>query len=326
MKTIKTQMEFSSAPWVTAGIHNAEDIANFIANYRGEAARIVHLLTDADPRTADPFLEGARLAMRKFSAANRGHKVTGRSTCSFAEMKDGDQPTTFFILADGQAITAQGPLIAAVQWAAMQELMSHPNKDKPVYLLADEASNFKIHNLGGLLTTARGYGVRIHLFLQNFSGFVITYGRAVLNTLISEAEIVQILPGSREDDVLSFVRRRLGDQSLVVPKHRGGYGKGVFEIDGIDYAEEGKPLATEDEARRLGKGILFVRRNKPAMVDIPRYAAVHPFRDMVDPDPFYPHGKPYRLRISHRLQRRFRALFGKAWRKFSKPRKLKRRG
>ena len=97
-----------------------------------------------------------------------------------------------------------------MQWCLTQELKSHSNKRKPVYLIADEASNFKLPDLGELLTYARGYGLRTHLFLQNFAAFIKTYSRETLSILQSETEVQQFLPGIREPETLQYVERKAG--------------------------------------------------------------------------------------------------------------------
>lgn len=288
--------------WAISGIHHPEDAGNLIDNYVGEAARVVHLLSDADARTADPFLEGAQQAMRKYRAAGRGHKVMGGSNCRFAELKEGDKPTTFFIIADANAMTAQGDLIALVQWCMTQEIKRHPNKHRPVFLLADEASNFKIDKLRSLITYARGYGLRLHLFLQNFSAFRDAYDQETLNTLLSEAEIQQFLPGTREPEILQYIQAKLGEQSVVVRRRRGGRTQGQFQMDSVDYSEEARPLMTAAEIALCDKAILFIRRHLPALVDVLAYAAIHPWRVLVGIDPH--HGKPFRLRVKLRLKRR----------------------
>ncbi|MEL6667050.1 MAG: TraM recognition domain-containing protein [Pseudomonadota bacterium] len=272
--------------------------------------RLLRVMTLASPifsdsRTADPFLEGAQQRMvRKFGIATRGHKITSRSTFRAADQKEGSNPTTVILVADPNTLEAQGELISHIQWCFLQEWKRHPNKHRPVYLIADEIANFKIHGLGSLLTFGRGFGLRIIAFLQNFSSFRETYSEEVLRTLLSEAEIQLFLPGTREQEVLDHVSKKMGDASVMTRSKRGDRQDGGFGIDGVDYREDGRALKTPDELRRGDKAALFIRRNMVAMVSIIPFAAIDVFRDIVGIDPF--HGKKWILPIRMRFSRKLR--------------------
>lgn len=300
--TVKMPLE--EAPWARSGIHAPMDVANYIADFRNRGERVTRLLSEADSRTADPFIEGAQQALEPFSIASRSHKVTSRSNCRASEMKDGDKPTTIFLIADANAMAAQSKLIAFAQWSILQELKRHPNKHVTVHLLADEVSNFKLNELGSLMTWARGYGIRMHLFLQNFSGFIETYGQHTFDTLTSEAEIQQFLPQTRQPAVIRYILERLGLKSVMVKRKRGSHGKGGgISIDGTDYSEEGREVMTFDEIRRSKEAITFIRNNKAAKTTVPPISAIAPWRKKVAIDPH--HGKKWLLPIVLRIPKRF---------------------
>jgi len=298
------KMPLEEAPWALSGIHDPMDVVNYIADYRNRAEKIVRLLSKGDSRTADPFVEGGQQTLEPFSISSRSHKVISRSNCRASETKDGDQPTTIFLIADANAMAAQGPLIAFVQWSMLQELKRHPNKHITVHLLADEVSNFKLNELGSLMTWARGYGIRMHLFLQNFSGFIETYGQHTFDTLTSEAEIQQFLPQTRQPAVIRYILERLGLKSVMVGRKRGSHGKsGGISIDGTDYSEEGREVMTFDEIRRSKDAITFIRNNKAVKTKVPPISAIAPWRKKVAIDPH--HGKKWLLPIVLRIGRRF---------------------
>ena len=299
------RMPIEASPW--AGRHDPADQANYIAYYRGLAAGIADLLDTEDSRTADSFITGAQQALARFNVATRAHKKIKRSTFRFAEQKEGEKPTTVFIVADASRINAQKPLLGLLQWCMMQELKRHPNKDRPVYLLADEATNFRIHDLGSLLTWGRGYGLRLHLVLQSFSAFRAVYGKDTLNVLLSETEIKQFLAGQREPETLDLIEKILGQQSIIAQGHSGNREKG-FGVDGTSYREDGKPLMSADEVRRTNKAILIIRKNKPMLTDLPSIAEIEPFRRLIDINPF--HGKPFLKPVKLRLRRRAGSRLG----------------
>ena len=305
MTTRFAEMPIHESPWVSR--HDPEDVANYVAYLRGLAAGVADLLGTEESRTADSFITGAQQAVARFNITTRAHKKTKRSTFRFAEQKEGDAPTTVFIVADASRINAQKPVLGLIQWCMFQELKRHENKERPVYLLADEATNFKLHDLGSLLTWGRGYGLRLHLFLQSFSAFRATYGRDTLNVLLSETEIKQFLAGQREPETLELIEKVLGQQSIVAQGNSGTRDR-AFGVDGINYREDGKPLMSAEEIRRTDKTILIIRRNRPMLADLPAIAEIEPFRRLIDINPF--HGKPFLKPVKLRLGQRDGAWLG----------------
>jgi len=293
------EMKIAESPW--AKYHDACDVADFSTYFKGVASSIANLLAIEDSRTAEAFLTGAQQALARFNITTRVHAKTSRTTFRFAEQKEGDRPTTVFIVVDASRINAQKQALGLIQWCMFTELKRHANKQRPVYLIADEATNFKLHDLGSLLTWGRGYGLRLHLIIQSFSAFRRVYGQDVLNTLLSETEIKQFLPGQREPETLAAIEKLLGERSVIVQSHRGNIG-GAFGVDGFDFREESRALMTADEIRRTDNAILVVRRNKPLLTNLPPIAAIDPWRDEIDINPF--HGKPFLLPIKLRLKRR----------------------
>ena len=188
------------------------------------------------------------------------------------------------------------------------ELKRHKNHHRPVYLIADEAINFKLHDLGSLLTWGRGYGLRLHLIIQNLPAFRKVYGKDVLSTLLSETEIKQFLPGQRELETLALIEKSmLGEQSLIAEGHSGNKETPNYWISGTDYREEGRVLMTADEIRRTDSTILILRRNKPMLTQLPPIAAIAPFRDIIDINPF--HGKLFLRPVVLTLRRNKQRLF-----------------
>lgn len=293
-------MPIQDSPWVDR--HDPLDVENFITYIRGIAGSVADLLDAEDSRTADSFITGAQQALARFNITTRAHKKTGRNSFRFADQKADGRPVTVFIVADASRIEAQAPVLGLLQWCALTEWKRHPNKHKPVYLVADEATNFKISGLDSLLTWGRGFGIRLHLILQSFSAFERVYSRETLKTLLSETEIKQFLAGQREPETLRQIAAILAEASWVVQGHRGARKFGVSDLDGFDYREEARPLMTPDEIRRTDKTILIIRRARPMLVELPPIAAIAPWRKQIAVNPF--HGKPYllpvRLRLHHR--------------------------
>lgn len=293
-------MPLHQSPW--ADRHDAPAIDVFAGYLRGVASGVADLLEANDSRTVDSFITGAQQALARFNVTTRAHKVTSSSTFRFADMKEGKRPVTVFLVADASRIEAQAAVLGLLQWCAFQELKRHENKHIPAFLIGDEATNFKIAGLDTLLTWGRGYGLRLHLVIQSFAAFERVYGKETLKTLLSETEIKQFLAGQREPETLKIIEAMLAEASHIVKGHRGTREKGFFGVDGYDYREEGRSLMTADEIRRTDKTILFIRANKPMLVDLPPIAAIRPWRRQIGINPF--HGKKFLRPVKLDVRRR----------------------
>lgn len=301
-----TKIPIEDSPWFDQ--QSSDDVVNHGGYLSGLGVKVVDLLEGQKSTSADSFQTGAQQAVARFNITTRAHKKTKRSSFRFSEQKEGDHPTTVFIVADAGRIEAQKQVLGLLQWCMFVELKRHKNHHRPVYLIADEATNFKLHDLGSLLTWGRGYGLRLHLIIQNLPVFRKVYGKDVLSTLLSETEIKQFLPGQREPETLALIEKSmLGEQSLIAEGHSGNKETPNYWISGTDYREEGRVLMTSDEIRRTDKSILILRRNKPMLTQLPPIAAIAPFRDIIDINPF--HGKPFLRPVVLTLRRNKQGLF-----------------
>ncbi len=213
------------------------------------------------------------------------------------DVKEGKKPTSLFIVTHASRLEAYKPYIWLMQWCCMTAIKRHPNKERPVYLIMDEATNYKINGIENLLTWGRSYGLRLHVIFQDLAAFERFYGKTALDTLLSETEIKQFLPGQRSPKTLEMISKKLlGEQSimsanLALPNNQDGVRENM--------SEAGRPLMTEDELRRTDKGILFIRRCRPILFDPVSYAEISPWKRQVGINPFY--GKPFRKKTKLRL-------------------------
>ena len=287
-------MPIEQTEW--AGKHDPQDVAEFARLVRARAANLLALMTTPDSRTFDSFISGAQQALAPF-AFGRLSPAMGRSTFSMDELKDGGSPTTLFIVSDASRPEAYKAFNGLVQWCALTAMKRHDNKDTPVYFIMDEATNYKINGLENLLTWGRSYGVRLHLIFQDLSAFERVYGEKALETLLSETEIKQFLPGQRSPKTLELIEKMLGNCSMMM----AGYskqepGQGLHE----QLSESGRPLLTADEVRRCLCGLLFVRQAPPLTIEPVSYASVHPWRIIAGINPF--HGKAFLQKVKIRLR------------------------
>ena len=278
-----------------AKVHDPNDVAEFAKLVRARALNILALMT-GDSRTFDSFITGAQQALAPF-AFGRLAAAMGHSTFSMNDLKEGKKPTTLFIVADASRAEISNSFVGLMQWSCMTAMKRHPVKDRPVYCILDEASNYKINGLESLLTWGRSYGLRLHLIFQDLAAFERTYGKTALDTLLSETEIKQFLPGQRSPKTLEMISKQmLGEQSVMaIGANRSIEHLGLNET----ISEVGRPLATPEEIRRMKEGILFVRQYSPILFEPISYAEIEPWRSQTGINPF--HGKPFLKKIKLRL-------------------------
>ncbi|MET0076237.1 MAG: type IV secretory system conjugative DNA transfer family protein [Candidatus Thiodiazotropha lotti] len=285
-------MPIAQALW--AQKHAPEDVTEFIQLVRARATNLLALMGGGESRTFDSFVSGTQQALAPF-AFGRLAPAMRRSTFSMNELKEGDKPTHLFIVADASRPEVYKNYIGLIQWCAMTAIKRHPDKSRPVYFIMDEATNYKIHGLESLLTWGRSYGLRLHLIFQDLSAFERVYGKTALETLLSETEIKQFLPGQRSPKTLEMISKMLGDQSVMAAS--------LSQRDGNVHeqmSETARPLMKPDEIRRSHYGLLLVRQAPPALIEPISYAEVHPWRKQAGINPF--HGKPFLEKVRLKLR------------------------
>ena len=296
-------MNLETAPWVK--FHAPEDVENYIAEHRANAGSIADQLLVPDSKSADGFLSGARLSLAPYNITTRAHKVMSKSTFRFAEMKDSDQVTNVGIVIDPSRKETQCKIASLIQWCAFTELKRCENKRRKVYFLCDETTNFKIHDLPGLQTWGREFGIVWHGFIQSIAAYRAVYGREAVSTLLSETFIKQFLPGQRDPEMLQLIMQLLSRQAIVTKSHSGSFAR--FGVQGFGLNEDARPLMNEDEIRRTNKTILCIGANRPLLTTLPPIASIAPWRRQIGINPFF--GKPYLKRIKLRLGKRDGNIF-----------------
>lgn len=287
------------SPW--ARLHDPLDVANFAEFLRGLASGIADILAQSDGRLADSILSGAReSALANFDITTRANRLTSKSTFRFSELKDEGAVTSVSIMIDPGKLAAHSAVLGVLHWAMLTELRRHERKTQKVTIWVDEAGNLPWPRIADDLTTLRAYSVVPILAFQNYPHFQKRHGKVGLETLLSEAQAALVMPGQRNPETLSMLEKRLSHESVIARNHNANAATGMFSMDGYGLSEDGKPLLSAEEIRRLEQGILWIGNNKPVLVEMPSVAEIARFRKELAPSPFY--GKPYLKRIRLRIK------------------------
>ncbi|MEM0951788.1 MAG: type IV secretory system conjugative DNA transfer family protein [Cyanobacteria bacterium P01_H01_bin.74] len=289
-------MPLENSPW--ASQHSPEDLANYSKYLQGLCAGIADMMEGTDNKTFESFITGSQEALSSFNITSLAYQKTKRSSFRFSQQKEGKKPIKVFIMLDPNKAKAQAPVLGIIQWAMLYEIKQHPNKHRPVFLIADEATNIPWSGLGSLITWARSYGLRLFFCFQTLHAWKELFGENALQVLLSEFEIIQVLAGQRNPETLKMVETKLAEQAIITENFTNNKEHGAG-INSTGLSESSRPLMTADEIRRTDKTILFIRKNKPLLVDLPSISSIHPWRKQIGINPF--HGKPYLQKVKLRL-------------------------
>ncbi|MFT6660690.1 MAG: type IV secretion system protein VirD4 [Maricaulis maris] len=257
------------------------------------AREFLEKLENGDNRQWDSFREGALQALDVFSPSGRIAQSVSACDFRFQDLKS--EKATVFVIADATRQQVYAPWMGLLMWCAITELMrcqSHTT----VTLLLDEASNFKINDLPAQLTRLRGYGVRLHIILQELEDWKRIYGPEALEILLSQTEIQQFF-GSSSQRTLDLLAKRLGEATIKTQNF--DLGLGVQHGAKQSVGEGGRVLLDANEVSQQPGALLFVRGKPPASVGIANYSQVSPWARQVGINPF--HGRKLKGRIRYWL-------------------------
>jgi type IV secretion system protein VirD4 len=235
----------------------------------------------SDPRQWGSFLEGALQALEVFSPSGRIAESVSACDFRFTDLKD--EKASVFIVSDPTRLDVYAPWTGLMMWCAITELV-RCRSHKTVTLLCDEATNFYIDNLPGLLTRLRGFGVRIHVIIQELEDFARIYGREGLEILLSQTEIQQYF-SSRSQRTLSLLSERLGKATQKTSSYDLGHGASAGARRSV--GEDGVPLLTPDEVRQLDGALLFAGSNPPAVLETVPYWESWPMAWFAGVNPYH---------------------------------------
>lgn len=292
---------FHDLEWAASGCHDRIDIENYAEFLRGLASSLCDNLEASDSRLADNVLAGSQEMLSGFEITTRAHKITSKTTFRFSSLKDdADQNIVLSYMFNPDLGAAQAKVVSILNFCQDWELKRHPNKHKRVWNLIDEATNIPLVKVDEMITWSRSYSVIPIFWFQNFARWEKAFGKTALEVLISEAEIILIMPSTRNLTTLEMTSKMVGEESVVLPHYRANDKLGTFGTELSDYREESNALIDPFTLRTMDQGVLRIRKNPCALVDLPSVAEIHPWRTKIAGSPMYGF-KPYLKPIKHYL-------------------------
>ncbi len=245
------------------------------------AADFHEKLESGDPRQWGSFLEGALQALEVFSPSGRIAESVSACDFRFKDLKS--QKASVFIVSDPTRLDVYAPWTGLLMWCAITELV-RCRSHKTVTLLCDEATNFFIDSLPSHLTRLRGFGVRIHVIIQELEDFARVYGREGLEILLSQTEIQQFF-ASRSQRTLQMLADKLGRYTAKATSY--DLGRGLADSARRSVSEDAVPLLTPDEIRQLDGALVWARSNPPVITKPLAYWNCWPMAWLAGANPYH---------------------------------------
>ena len=241
----------------------------------------------------ESFREGAVQALEIYSRSGTLAKVTEQCDFRFADLRKAKK--TIYQIADPTRQSVYAPWLGLLLWCALTELIRSPEGEK-VCALCDEATNFRIEGLPGLLTMAREYHLILWVVLQELAQWSHIYGPEALETLLSQTE-AKLLMGLRSPKSCQLASELLGEESIKTKNY--AIGASIFDPINRSVHEQGRKLKTPDEVRRETKSLLIYKKLKPVQLDPIGYHEITPWKHQIGINPLY--GKKFKGRTRLRV-------------------------
>jgi type IV secretory pathway TraG/TraD family ATPase VirD4 len=268
---------------------DAPDLQGVIAN------RATRYLSEMDTTQKEwgSFINGATQALAPFNKSGRIAQLCTISTFRFSELQTGDEhgrPVTIYNCCDQSRTETFKPWIGLLNWAAMTELLRTP-KQRRILILLDEAGNFKVNQLGQILTNLRGYGVTVMMVFQDHSQIEEVYGKPTAETIWGQSQL-KIAFGIRSTETAKKFSELAGERTVETESTNQPRPGDPLRIN-VTRAK--RPLITPNEIQTLppDRMIVFTENLPLIMATRCGYHEIEPMRSGLLPNPF--HGnQPYR--------------------------------
>ena len=190
---------------------------------------------------------------------------------------------TLYLVAPAEEAERCRPLFSALLLSLLRRATTRARAQggvmSPRLLLAlDEAANFaRIPRLAGYASSGPGQGIQLLLCFHDLAQVEAGYGHEAARTIWNNCRARLLLPGQGDLKTLEQFSRAIGDETRVFrAQHSDRWRAGSSE------QRIGRPLATVDELRRQGNGVLVYANSHPAQLELRRWDQVPAWRHLVE--------------------------------------------
>jgi type IV secretion system protein VirD4 len=225
----------------------------------------------APDKTAASFYTSALTTLRLF-VSTEIYGVTNHTDFSI-EVLGAGKTALFFILPDEK--TTYYPIVTMIVSQIYERLINQARQlgnrlDKRVNFILDEFGNFTaISDFEAKLTVGGGYGLRFHLFIQEFNQLKNKYGNEVAAIIRGNCQSWIYLQ-SNDTETLKEIERRLGEYTTTSYSLGSNSQKYSSPSSNQNVNLHGRSLLKSDEIAMIKRPYLLVMtNNRPAVMNCP---------------------------------------------------------
>ncbi len=250
----------------------------------GDLANLASSVLSAEDSQFQQFLSNAQQAVFHFSPSSDIGKATAKDEFSFDNQRDPNNPTTAILIPDLTRKDAYGKWTDLVLFNFAKTLMRE-NHNTPVFLLAEEATNFNLKSIAHNITTLRGAGFRAAFIVQSLSEMEKLIGSASTETLLTQS-------GFKSFAGVNTYKQAKEISDAIGEFTQKGYSfnpansqKGADYSEGV--SEHSRPLFTPQDVLQLPKDeqIALIQGLKPFKCKKLPYSHVDTWWHLLDNNP-----------------------------------------
>ncbi|MGH9073391.1 MAG: type IV secretory system conjugative DNA transfer family protein, partial [Acidimicrobiales bacterium] len=235
-------------------------------------------IVSADPRTRDsvwamvantfaPLADPAVLeavSPRGQDAFDPGRFLTEGGTLYLLGTASGSSATANLVAALVEDVVASARRMAAISTGA--------RLDPPVGLVLDEAANYALPSLPGLMAEGGGSGITTVAVLQSLAQARDRWSRDAAQAIWDAAIVKVVLGGSANADDLTDISRLIGERDAREWSETVGAGEGARSVSTSIHR---RPILEPSAIRRIpmGHGLLLLRAAPPIMMTLSPWTA-----------------------------------------------------
>ncbi len=246
---------------------------------KGEAKNFLHRAKKNEENFAS-FLEGAGQRLLSFNPAGRLGHYGCNAIHNISALRE--RQIIVFVMTPLSHMREFADFTSLLNYNLISACKANP-EGHPVHIVAEEALNYRFHELTSDLETLRQLRVTADFYIQSFAGLTKRYGREAAEAIESYCDI-RVYAGLNSLARAKHVSEMLSDTTLR--KQDFSYGAEAQRI-GVSSRELARPLMKPNEVLAMERNHVwaFVRGMHPMKLRMVSYAEATPWIDWVEPSP-----------------------------------------
>lgn len=213
----------------------------------GELAGLAKSLStnwENTPKIFASFRAGALQSLATFGPSSRVAPIIAESTFNPADLKR--RKITVMVVCDASRMDQYADWIKVTLWTIKKWLVREGNA-KPVWIIADELTNYPLSGLMNALTGLASAGIHMALIFQEPREVARVYGEDALKTILSQTNVKLFFGASGE--MARLVSEYLGEEDVVSENY--SMGNTLDDAPGLSFARSKRALLAAARIREM---------------------------------------------------------------------------